>query len=409
MATVAGGVVTPVAAGTATITVTTVDGSKTATCAVTVSVVSVTGVTLDKATLALTFGGASKTLVATVAPATASDPSVVWTSSAKTVATVAGGVVTPVAAGTATITVITVDGSFTDTCAVTVAEAVIDIAAISGVTAPVTGATPVTTITATDQYTGTVTWDTTPTTFASGIVYTATITLTPATGFTLTGVAANFFTVAGAAASNSINEGEVLATFPATAKTIDTIEILGVTAPITGRTPVATITPTAQYTGTVTWSPADTTFAGEIIYTATITLTAKAGFTLTGVARDYFTVNTIAATNLAGSGVVTVVFPATEAAVINIAAIPGVTVPATGGTPVTTITATDQYTGTVTWLPTDSPFVTEETYTATIILTPVTGYTLTGVDVDFFTVAGAATVDNEVDSGVVIAVFPATL
>jgi len=85
--------------------------------------VAVTGVTLVPATLALTAGGATGTLVATVAPADATNTSVTWASSAPAVATVALGVVTPVAEGTATITVTTVDGSFTDTCAVTVSAA----------------------------------------------------------------------------------------------------------------------------------------------------------------------------------------------------------------------------------------------------------------------------------------------
>jgi hypothetical protein len=94
---------------------------------------------------------------------------------------------------------------------------IINTAAIVGVTAPVTRAIPVTTITETDQYTGTVAWNGSPTTFAGGTIYTATITLTPKTGYTLTGVIANFFTVAGATATNDANSGAVTAVFPATA------------------------------------------------------------------------------------------------------------------------------------------------------------------------------------------------
>ena len=82
--------------------------------------VAVTGVTLDQATMTLTAGGATGTLVATVAPANATNKSVTWSSSAPAVATVANGVVTPVTAGTTTIIVTTVDGGFTATCAVTV-------------------------------------------------------------------------------------------------------------------------------------------------------------------------------------------------------------------------------------------------------------------------------------------------
>lgn len=96
--------------------------------------------------------------------------------------------------------------------------------------------------------------------------------------------------------------------------------------------------------------------------------------------------------------------------VIDIVAIPGVIAPVKGATPVTTITATDQYTGTVSWSPTRTgtifgPFT---SYTATIILALKPGFTLTGVAADLFTVAGAAPVNNPVNSGVVTAVFPAT-
>ena len=121
VATVADGVVTAVAEGTATITVTTVEGNFTATCVVTVvePIVAVTGVTLDKATLTLTVPETA-TLIATVSPETATDKSVTWASDNEAVATVADGVVTAVAEGTATITVTTVDGNFTATCVVTV-------------------------------------------------------------------------------------------------------------------------------------------------------------------------------------------------------------------------------------------------------------------------------------------------
>jgi hypothetical protein len=83
--------------------------------------VSVTGVALSPTTLSLTVGGSTGSLTATVSPSTATDPSVSWSTSDASVATVSGGVVTPVAVGTATITVKTTDGSYTATCAVTVA------------------------------------------------------------------------------------------------------------------------------------------------------------------------------------------------------------------------------------------------------------------------------------------------
>ncbi len=100
---------------------------------------------------------------------------------------------------------------------------VISTAAIAGVTPPVAGATPVTTTTAGTGYTGTVSWSPTVSgTFAYNTVYTATVTLTASSGYTLTGVAANFFTVAGAssAATHAANSGVVTAAFPATTATL---------------------------------------------------------------------------------------------------------------------------------------------------------------------------------------------
>jgi hypothetical protein len=94
---------------------------------------------------------------------------------------------------------------------------------------------------------------------------------------------------------------------------IDIAAIEGVTAPATGATPVTAITATAQYTGTVAWNGNPATFAAETAYTATITLTAKAGYTLQGVTENFFTVagTSSPATNAANSGTVTAVFPAT--------------------------------------------------------------------------------------------------
>jgi hypothetical protein len=97
-------------------------------------------------------------------------------------------------------------------------DTVISIKAIAGVTAPVQGETPVTAITANDQYTGTVAWNHSPVKFAYATEYVATITLTAKKGYTLQGVTANFFTVAGAlSVINAANSGVVTATFSPTA------------------------------------------------------------------------------------------------------------------------------------------------------------------------------------------------
>jgi len=101
-----------------------------------------------------------------------------------------------------------------------------------------------------------------------------------------------------------------------------------------------------------------------------------------------------------------------EDATVSIAAIDGL-IPYAEQVPATTITATEQYTGTVTWknaagADAGATFTENMAYTATITLTALEGYTFEGVEADFFTVTGATSTTNDADSGVITAVFPAT-
>ena len=106
-------------------------------------------------------------------------------------------------------------------------------------------------------------------------------------------------------------------------RTINLSIISGVTVPLAGATPVTSITNTSQYTGVVTWSPANNPFALSTIYTASINITPKSNYTLAGVASNFFTVaNTTAVSNPANSGVVTAVFPATSQCLANMSYIP---------------------------------------------------------------------------------------
>lgn len=122
-----GGNVKGVAAGSATITVTTTDGGFTAQCQVTVTpagsaTVAVTGVRLNKEETSLSVGG-EETLIATVEPTDATNKSVTWTSSASEKVTVDdSGKIEGVAEGSATITATTADGGFTAECEVTVTK-----------------------------------------------------------------------------------------------------------------------------------------------------------------------------------------------------------------------------------------------------------------------------------------------
>lgn len=103
--------------------------------------------------------------------------------------------------------------------------------------------------------------------------------------------------------------------------------------------------------------------------------------------------------------------PDAPEAVVDIQAIEGVGVPTRGEVPVTTIVPTDQYTGTIVWSPTVSEgeaFAADQAYTATITLTPKAGYTFEGVSANFFTVAGATSVSQDANSGLITATFPRT-
>ncbi len=127
------GLIKAQAAGSATITVKTSDGAKTATCRVTITepTVNVTSVSLNSSSLALEAGQTS-TLVPTVLPENATNKKVTWTSNKTSVATVStSGLVTAKAKGTATITVKTSDGAKTATCSVTVTEPYVAVSSVS--------------------------------------------------------------------------------------------------------------------------------------------------------------------------------------------------------------------------------------------------------------------------------------
>ena len=113
------GLVTAVADGTATITVTTNDRGLTASSEITVFT-NAKGVSVNPTTLTLALFE-SADLTATITPPDATNPSVTWVSDNPSVARVNdNGQVKGYANGTASITVITNDGNFTDTCKVTV-------------------------------------------------------------------------------------------------------------------------------------------------------------------------------------------------------------------------------------------------------------------------------------------------
>ena len=90
--------------------------------------IEITGISLNKSTVTITEGE-TETLTATVNPSNATDQTVTWTTSDASVATVDGGVVTAVKAGTATITATA--GGYSASCVVTVEAAVYPITSLA--------------------------------------------------------------------------------------------------------------------------------------------------------------------------------------------------------------------------------------------------------------------------------------
>lgn len=290
--------------------------------------------------------------------------------------------------------------------------------AITGITVPATGGTPTSSIAATSEYSvSSIAWTPTAATFAAATSYSATLTITPGTSYTASGLASDFFTVSGASSVTTAVNGNGTATvtvaFPATAQQqIATRAITGITVPATGGTPTSSIAATSEYSvSSIVWTPTAATFAAVTSYSATLTITPGSSYTASGLASDFFTVSGASSVNTTvnGDGTATVIaaFAATAPIPVDIAAIPGVTSPVAGATPISAITATAQYTGTVVWSPTCTTFAVATPYTATISLTPKAGYTLNSVTANFFTVAGA-TATNSAGSGTVTAVFPTT-
>jgi uncharacterized repeat protein (TIGR02543 family) len=91
-----------------------------------------------------------------------------------------------------------------------------------------------------------------------------------------------------------------------------------VTAPVRAATPSTTAVDDTQFTGTVAWfesngtTAAPSTFAANTVYVAKVTLTAKTGYTLTGLSGSFTYTGATSVTY--SSGVVTITFVATDLA-----------------------------------------------------------------------------------------------
>ena len=276
----ANGKVTGVAVGEATITVTTEDGGKTATCKVTVSdtEIKVTGVTLNKTALTLNIG-ANETLTATVAPADATNKKVTWKSSDAAVATVdangkvtavsvdANGKVTGVKAGEATITVTTEDGGKTATCKVAVQPKLVSEITLAALAIYVGESKAITVTVKPDDATNKeLTWTSSD----------ATVATVDATG-KVTGKKIGTATITATAQDGSGVSGSCTVTVVSTVKKV-TVEPANLTL---GQNKSYTLKATVEVFGSgtdtgVTWTSSDTTIA-TVDATGKVTATDKTG------------------------------------------------------------------------------------------------------------------------------------
>lgn len=118
------GVLIAVNVGSAVITATTADGSKTATCNVTVysndlTTTLPTSISLNKTTDILKVGE-TDTLIATLSPSNTTNKNIIWTSSNANVVTVVNGVITAVGAGTALVMATSSNENVKTSCSITV-------------------------------------------------------------------------------------------------------------------------------------------------------------------------------------------------------------------------------------------------------------------------------------------------
>ncbi|MCL2487506.1 MAG: glycoside hydrolase N-terminal domain-containing protein [Oscillospiraceae bacterium] len=266
------------------------------------------------------------------------------------------------------------------------------------VTAPVPGAAP--SAAAVDADTtgfftpGAVAWSPVQNPFGYEQAYTATVTLTAALGKTFEDISPENVKINGSAATITGNTGAALTvsyTFAAFPLSPVTSAAVSVTAPVPGQTPVTTGSDaggTGSFTvSSVSWSPGDSPFKYDTLYTATVTLSAAAGKTFAGFAAGFATINgyTAAVTGNTGNTLtLTYTFAATPQPVTTVSAVTvTVTAPVPGATPNTTASALEapgEFTiDSVTWSPGDSPFEYEKAYSVTVALTAAPGKSFMGI------------------------------
>ncbi len=314
--------------------VTAQDGTSTSTYTVTVTrtgsnIATLSGLALSSGTLSPTFASGTTSYTTTVANSVATDYTVTPTKTDSNATTIQylGATGTNLFTGALAVganiirTVVTAqDGITTSTYTVTVTRAASSDATLSALSLS-TGTLSPTFTSGTTSYTATVANSVTSiTVMPTRTQANATITVNgtsvnsgSASGAISLTVGSNTITVIVTAQDGTTSTYTVSVT--RLAIIINTANVT-ITAPAVGAAPQTSTTSNGQFTTTITWSDSPTTFAPSTAYTATVTVVPNAGYTLTGVSANFFTLNSNAATsgNLANSGVFTYEFPATASA-----------------------------------------------------------------------------------------------
>jgi hypothetical protein len=313
------------------------------------------------------------------------------------------------------------------------------------ITTPVSYGAPQGSVVVPPQYRGNIVWRSTlegtdpGTAFLPAVAYTATVTLTADSGWTF-GPSPGF-TYSGAVSSTTVDnmDGTITVTIdflPTGSRTITDLALTyNVPAPVYGSTPVTSFGG-PQYVGTVDWYNVTdgtshlgtTSFDPGKVYKATVTLTAKAGWTFVGVGANTFSHNgapgsvTNTTVSLPDDQVtVTITFLVTGSTpvitVTDLALTFNVPAPFAYGSPVTSFTGS-QYTGMVEWYVGEGTggaahsglFHTNTIYTAKVTMLPLAGWTFTGVLANTFTHQAVAPgkITHAANSQVVTIKFPKT-
>lgn len=274
----ANGLISAIGVGTCTITVASSDDAtifKTIT--VTVTPVAVTKIDFTPAPSTSMVVNGTQTITAVVTPSTASDKTVLWSTSSNTVATVAGGLVTAKAAGTVTITATSVQNpTISQSITIIVSDILPTQVVVSGTQAiNVKGTTVLTaTVTPIGAADKTVIWSS-----SSDAIATVDVT------GKVTGVAVGTTTITATSNADKTVKGTLVITVSAVAVTGITLD------PATAQTMVvkdvktftATVAPTNATDATLDWTSSDITIAtvsGGVVTakaagTVSITATSK--------------------------------------------------------------------------------------------------------------------------------------